>query len=430
MTDNEQLNIKELKNAGVKFAEIGFLDFHGDLRSRTFPIDKLEEVLEEGYGFDGYSVGYLSIEDSDLLAVPDPSAFYIYEVNGIKIVFLHCDLYKDGKPLEIYPRYILKRIEKEAPYKALIGPEVEFYVIDKNGGKNNGFYMASHPEDSLELLKRELLLEMSKIGIEVEVMHHEVGPGQHEITLPARSPVEMADLIVFYKKFLKTFFGLRGYKVTFMPKPFEGLAGNGMHVHVSLWKDGKNLFYDDGLSEQALYFIGGLLKYAQSISVYTNPTVNSYKRLVPGFEAPVHLVWDWGNRSVLIRIPVYKKLNSRNARIEYRAPDSSGNIYLTFAAILEAGFKGINEKINPGGNFNDNAYKPEHAHRLNTLPKSLHEAIEMAKNANLMEDRVKEKFLKLKLKEWKEYEKYINGNGLDTSTLKVTEWELAKYFYR
>ncbi len=430
MTSDEGLNIKDLKKDGVKFAEIGFLDLHGNLRSRTFPMDKLEKVIEEGYGFDGYSVGYLNIEDSDLLAIPDSKAFYVYEVNGVKIVFLHCDLYKDGKPLETYPRYILKKMEEKNPYKALMGPEVEFYVLSGDGKKDNGFYMASHPEDALELLKRELLIEMAKIGIKAEVMHHEVGPGQHEITLPARSPVEMADLVMFYKKFLKTFFNLRGYKVTFMPKPFEGLAGNGMHVHVSLWKNGKNIFYDDGLSEKALYFIGGLLKYAPSISVYTNPTVNSYKRLVPGFEAPVYLVWDWGNRSVLIRIPTYRKLSSRNARIEYRAPDSSGNIYLTFVAILEAGIKGIENKIEPGENFNDNAYKPEHAQRLSTLPKSLYEAIEKAENSNLIESRVKERYLKLKLKEWKEYEKYIGGNGFDVNTLKITEWELAKYFYR
>ncbi len=430
MMDIKQFEIKELEEKGVKFVEVGFLDFHGNLRSRTFPIQKFEKVLEEGYGFDGYSVGYLSIEDSDLVAKPDPSSFYVYEVGGVKIAFFHCDLYKDGKPLEIYPRYMLRKMESKVPYKALVGPEVEFYVLGEGERKDSGFYMASHPEDTLELLKRELLIELAKIGIEVEVMHHEVGPGQHEITFPAKTPLEMADLVVFYKKFLKTFFNVRGYKVTFMPKPFEGLAGNGMHVHLSLWRDGENVFYDDGLSEEALHFIGGLLKYAPFICVYTNSTVNSYKRLVPGFEAPVYLVWDWGNRSALIRVPTYRKFNPENSRIEYRAPDSSGNLYLTFAAILRAGLKGIEEKVEPGENFNDNAYKKEYADKLNVLPKSLYEAIELSKASDLMDGKIKEKYLRLKLKEWRDYEEYINSNGLNIDTLKITEWELAKYFYR
>lgn len=419
-----------MKREGVKFVEAGFLDLHGNLRSRTFPVDRFGRVIGEGYGLDGYSVGYLDVSDSDMLAVPDPEAYYIYEVGGVKVAFFHCDLLKDGKPLEAYPRGILKRLEEESPYRALVGPEVEFYVVGGDGSRDNGFYMASHPEDSLEPLKRELLVELARVGIEVEVMHHEVGPGQHEITFPARPPVEMADLVVFYKKFLKTFFSLRGYKVTFMPKPFEDSAGNGMHLHINLWKNGENVFYDDGLSEEALYFIGGLLRYAPSISVYTNPTVNSYKRLVPGLEAPVYLVWGWGNRSALVRIPAYRRPGPENARIEYRAPDSSGNIYLAFAAVLRAGMRGIREKLDPGESFDDNAYKPEHAGRLPALPKSLYEAVEKAEKSGLMESRVEERYLELKLKEWMEYERYIRDNGLEVDTLKITEWELARYFHR
>lgn len=419
-----------LKKQNIKFVEAGFLDLHGVLRTRTFPADKIDELTSEGYGFDGYSVGYSNIEDSDLLARIDPTTLHVYEIDNIKIAFFLCDLYKDEKPLEIYPRYILKKIEKELSYKVLIGPELEFYIIKEDGNKDNGFYMASHPEDEDELLKRRLILELENIGISVELTHHEVGPGQHEITLPAMSPLEMADLTVFYKKYLKIFFSQYGYKVTFMPKPFEGLAGNGMHVHLSLWKDSRNIFYDDGLSDEAKYFMGGLLKYAPNIAVYTNPTVNSYKRLVPGFEAPVYLLWDWGNRSVLVRVPKYRKINPKNARVEYRAPDASGNIYLAFASIINAGIKGLKEKIDPGDPFNDNAYKPENQGKFKTLPNTLFKAIEYSKNMNLFGEELKNRYLKLKIKEWKEYENYIGKNGLTLNTLAVTEWEIARYFWR
>jgi len=428
---NTEVSAEALKREGVKFVEVGFLDFHGDLRSRTFFVDRLDEVLAEGYGFDGYSVGYLNIEDSDLVAVPDPSSFYVYEVSGVKVAFFHCDLYKEGKPLETYPRYILRKLEEESPYEALVGPEVEFYVVDSEGRHDEGFYMASHPEDGLELLKRELLVELAKIGVKAEIMHHEVGPGQHEIILPALSPLKMADLVTFYKKFLKTFFYMRGYRVTFMPKPFEGLAGNGMHVHISLWRGGENVFYSDGeLSEEARYFIGGLMKYTPKICAYTNPTVNSYKRLVPGFEAPVHLVWDWGNRSVLVRVPSYRKLSPKNARVEFRAPDSSGNIYLTFAAMIKAGLRGIKEKIDPGENFNHNAYAREYAGKLKTLPSSLIEALKLAEDLDFFPEEMARRYLRLKLKEWREYENYVRRSGLDVNTLKVTGWEVKRYFHR
>ena len=421
---------RDLEKLGVKFVEAGFLDPDGVLRSMTFPVRKLDELLSEGFGFDGYSTGYADIEDSDLVARPIPSTMRVYSIDGVRSAFFICDLEKDGKPLEHYPRNVLKRMLEESPYDVLIGPEVEFCVLKSGEVSDRGLYMASHPDDELEFAKRELMEELENLGFEVEVSHHEVGPGQHEITFKASDPLKVADDLVFYKKFLKAYFRARGYAVTFMPKPFKGLAGNGMHLHMSLWMGGKSVFSDgEGLTEEALHFIGGLLKYAREIAVYTNSTVNSYKRLVPGFEAPVYLLWGYGNRSVLVRVPKYRKMTEREARVEYRAPDPAGNLYLTFAAVIAAGLKGIEERADPGEAFCGNAYELEHR-TFGLMPSSLHEALE-ADTGSLERLRcIRSRYRKLKEKEWREYREYLEKSGLPLNTLDITEWERSKYMGR
>ena len=426
--DEDVVSEDELRKHNVKFIEAVFMDLNGVLRGRTFPVSCYEKLVSDGFGFDGYSVGFLNIEDSDCVAKLDPATCKIYSVNGTNVAFFICSIEKDGRPLEVYPRYVFSEYLKKLGYKVMVGPEVEFYILKDGKPQDEAFYMASPCSDGGEGFKRDIMERLMRLGIEVELSHHEVGPGQHEIIIRGMEALEMADTIVFYKHFLRSYFRARGLDVTFMAKPFEELAGNGMHVHVSLWKDGENVFYDNGeLSTKALHFIGGLLKYSKKLCLFTNSTVNSYKRLVPGFEAPTIISWGFGNRSTLIRIPKYRKMTQESARVEYRAPDPMGNVYLTMMGIVIAGIKGINEGVEPPEPFSKNAYEEPEAENL---PSSLGEAMSEYEKRPFEEfGAINGKFLNTKRKEWLEYLKYLSSNGLSEKTLKVTEWEWKKYLH-
>ncbi len=413
----------------VDFIELGIVDLAGRLKTRTLVNKNIEKILKDGIGFDGSSVGLTDIEDSDLLAIPDPNTLKIFFSNGHKIAFFLCDVYKDDKPLPYYPRHILKNILKEKNYKFKAGPEIEFYVKKQNLSGNHE-YMNPYPLDEIKPLKRILMKKLDEIGFDVKLEHHEVGDGQHEITLNHQDVLEMADNIIFYKYYLRTFFKENEKEITFMPKPFYWLNGSGMHIHFTLHNtNGENLFSNNGkLSENALKFIGGVLKYAREITLATNQTVNSFKRLVPGFEAPIYLSWGYGNRSALIRIPKYHR--DKINRIEVRMPDPLCNPYLAIAAIYMAGLKGIEKNIIPPDPIQKNIYNMKN--ELETLPSNLKEAIEEAEKGTILRKLLNDGFTRLiseKLNEWDNYTKYLKEKNIPENTTKVTEWEIKQYFY-
>lgn len=421
-----------LKN--VDFFELGIIDSDGRLRTRTIPRKCIKDVLENGYGFDGSSVGLASIEDSDMVAIPDINTLKIFEDNHHRIGFMLCDVFKNDKPFGGYSRFILKRILREIKFDAFVGPEVEFY-IKKPELKGNREYMNPYPTDEFKPLKRELILELDKFGFDVKLEHHEVGDGQHEITFEHDTPLAMADKIIFYKYFLRIFFAKHGLQVTFMPKPFFGLAGNGMHCHFSLWKNNNPLFVEDeNLTESAFSFIAGVLAHAKEITSSTNSCVNSFKRLVPGYEAPCYVAWGYGNRSTFVRVPVYTKNDV--GRVEIRSPDPLCNPYIAFASILMAGIDGIKKKLKPPEPTNFNVYKLDEKKMrelgIETLPKNLNEAITHTEKGRILKNLLGDSFglfMNLKKKEWKSYIAFLEGKKLPIDTIKVTEWEHKSYFH-
>lgn len=414
--------------------EAKLIDFGGVVRSRLFPRRRLRSVLSNGFGFDGSSVGFVDIEDSDMVAKPDKKSKRILPSQNGNILLFMCDLLHKGKPYEGSTRYLLKKELSLSKYKIQMGPEVEFYVLRDGKRIDDGSYMVSHPHDAFETFKRSLLLKLQRIGLDIEVSHHEVGPSQHEIIMKSGSPLEMADRVILYKYILRVLCRENGYDVTFMPKPFQRFAGNGMHVHLSLWER-NNLFYNgndgNGISQKGRYFIGGLLEFYPEIALATNSTVNSYKRLIPHHEAPVYVTWGFGNRSTLVRIPNYG-LRSDSLRVEVRSPDSLSDPYLAFASIIKAGVEGIKKKIEPPEPCSTNVYKLSRSEirdlRIKTLPKSLIQAVEYATNGRILKEllgKYFERFVHLKQKEWKDY---LSNNGGRDRPFFIEEWELKKYF--
>jgi len=415
---------EKLEQAGVKFFEAGFLDLEGNMRLRIFPVKVFDKIASEGYGFDGYSTGFVGIEDSDLVAIPDLSTLRIYSVGDEKRALVICDIYKDDKPLEIDPRYMLRTFVKSLTYSVKVGLEPEFYLLEGGNPVDQSSYMYSILRVNVHSILTELINSLQEAHIEVTLLHHEVGPGQFEITLPYGDPVEVCDNYVFLKHLLRVCTNFRGLGATFMPKPFTGKPGNGLHIHISAIKRDTHLFGKEELSEEGMYFMGGLLKYARSICLYTNSTVNSYKRLVPGFEAPVYPVWGRGNRSVLVRIPNYRKNDT--IRLEYRAPDCSGNVYLTLLAVLWAGNRGLVERVEPGSEFPFNAYRENP--KIDTIPLSLEEAIKLADKRPV--GNVYSRLMDIKVKEWRDYVKYCSELKIDPKSPVVSEWEWRRYLYR
>ncbi|HIP91845.1 MAG TPA: glutamine synthetase, partial [Thermotoga sp.] len=347
MTAEEVL--KKVEEEGIKFIRLQFTDINGNIKNVEIPSEELETAFDKGIMFDGSSIeGFVRIEESDMYLKPDPDTFAILPwTNGsIKSARLICDVYTpDGKPFEGDPRYRLKIVKEKAKklgFSVFAGPELEFFIIpvDNDGEPilkflDNGSYFDLLPLSKAEELRKDTAVALRKMGILVEASHHEVAPSQHEVDFKYSDILKTADNTQTVKLVIKTMAIFHGFHATFMPKPFFGVNGSGMHVHMSLFKDGKNAFYDPndplGISDILKKFVGGLMKHARAITAITNPTVNSYKRLIPGYEAPVNIAWSVGNRSAMIRVP---KARGEGTRIEYRSPDPSCNIYLAFAVIV------------------------------------------------------------------------------------------------
>lgn len=447
--------LKLIKNAD--YILLHFTDMLGFLKGRTIPAEEAENALAEGVGFDGSSIiGGVSIEESDMIMKPDPTTFavcpyYFYEKGVVSFI---CNIHKpDGKQFEADPRQICqKTTEKimQKGYEPTAAAELEFYLVQKNE-KGEVYPVENHliekqryfdiapGRDVTETYRMELSNTLATMGITVERMHHEAGSAQNEITFKYSDPQATADNIMRYKFAAKAVADKKyGWIATFMPKPWFGKAGSGMHVHLGLFdlKTGKNKFYDPNgyahLSQECRYFIGGLLEHARALCAIVAPTVNSYKRLVPGYEAPVYVAWSKRNRSALVRVPEYFPGKESEARIEFRCPDPLCNPYLAYAVVFEAGLDGIQRKIDPGEPVDVNVYHLGEAKRkelgIKVLPTSLKEALEEWRSDGICIKALgrenAEKYAELKMQEWKEYEPHILSNPNE-----VTCWEIQKYLY-
>lgn len=430
--------IAEAREKGVKFIRLQFTDLLGVMKNVAITIDQLEKALDNELMFDGSSIyGFTRIEESDMYLRPDPDTFVVFPWRPREggVARLMCDIYNpDGTPFNGCPRVVLKRTLAKAAemgYTMQVGPELEFFLfrLDAEGvptltTHDNAGYFDLSPVDLGEQARREIVLTLEQMGFEIEASHHEVAPGQHEIDFKYSDALDTADKIVTFKFVVRTIAQRHGLHATFMPKPVFGINGSGMHTNQSLFKGDTNAFYDPKgpmqLSKEAYYYIGGLLKHARAIAAVTNPTVNSYKRLVPGYEAPVYLAWSGRNRSPLIRIPAKR---GASTRVELRNPDPSCNPYLALAACLTAGLDGIANKIEPPPACDRNIYQMTEA-ELNelgiaSLPGSLQEAYaELAKNEVIkgaLGTHVYEKLAEAKAKEY------------DSYRLRVHQWEIDQY---
>ncbi|MEO0276449.1 MAG: type I glutamate--ammonia ligase [candidate division WOR-3 bacterium] len=431
--------LKLVKEKNVTFIRLQFTDILGIPKNVEIPSSELESVLDNGILFDGSSIeGFVRIQESDMLLLPDPNTFAIlpWTVGGGTVARLICDvLNPDGTPFEGDPRYILKKemkkVKDEFGYVLNAGPEAEFFLFKKDDkGRpttithDHGSYFDLLPIDLGEKVREEIVTTLREMGFEVETAHHEVAEGQHEIDFRYSDALRTADNVITFKLVTKTIALKYGLHATFMPKPVFGINGSGMHTHLSLFKNGENIFYDKNgkyeLSKEALYFIGGILKHAKGITFIANPTVNSYKRIVPGYEAPVYISWALRNRSALIRIP---SATGIARRIEFRSPDPSCNPYLAFAVILAAGIDGIKNKIDPGEPTNFDIYNMTEEERrklgIESLPGNLMEAMdEFLKDdvlKNALSEHVIEKLIEAKKEEW------------DSFRTHVTDWEIERY---
>ncbi|MCD6445760.1 type I glutamate--ammonia ligase [Candidatus Bathyarchaeota archaeon] len=452
VNENFEFNIRLAKKADHII--LNFTDLMGFLRGRTIPAEMIEEALN-GVGFDCSSIpGGVSINESDMVMKPDLSTFtvfprYFYDKSVVSFI---CNLHKpNGSRFDGDPRFICqKTVEKlkSLGYKPEAAAELEFYVVQKMKDKiipvenhvtEKHRYFDMDPQRNItEQFRMELADTMVSMGITIERQQHEAGSAQNEITFKHSNPTETSDNIMRHKFAAKMVASKKyGWTATFMPKPFAEMAGNGMHIHLSLFtNDGKkNLFFDpEGysyISQTARYFIGGLLEHAKALSAILAPTVNSYKRLIPGYEAPVYITWGRKNRSALLRVPEYFPGKSNEARIEYRCPDALCNPYLAYAVLFEAGLDGIKRKIEPCDPVEEDVYKMNEIKRrelgVKMLPKSLKEALEEWENDDIcfkaLGKEIAEKYLELKTAEWKEYEEHVKN----PYTTDITDWELDKY---
>jgi len=425
------------KEHDVKFIRLWFTDILGSLKNVAITVEELAKALEEGIGFDGSSIeGFARIDESDMMAMPDPTTFAIlpWRPQERSVARMFCDiLHPDGSPFEGDPRYVLRRNLKRAAdlgYTFYVGPELEyFYFANAEGTEllDHGGYFDMTPLDAATDLRRETVLALEQLGIMVEASHHEVAPSQHEIDLRYTDALTMADSTMTYRLTVKEVAMKNGVHATFMPKPLADENGSGMHVHQSLFKGERNVFFDAAdpyyLSAMARSYIAGLLRHAREITLVTNEWVNSYKRLVPGFEAPVYLSWARRNRSDLVRVPEYKPGKENATRIEYRSPDPACNPYLAFAVMLAAGLEGIEKEYPCPDPVEENVYEMTEEDRqergIAHLPGSLWEAIELAEGSDLLRrclgDHLFDSLLSNKRIEWSDYRR------------QVTDYELKRY---
>jgi len=401
--EGKEYVLKMAKERDVKFIRLWFTDILGTLKSFAITVEELEGALEQGMGFDGSSIeGFARIDESDMVALPDPDTFQLLpwrpkEHHAVARMF--CDiLMPGGGHFEGDPRYVLKRNLKRAAdmgYTYYVGPELEyFYFRDSKGTEmlDEGGYFDMTPLDVATDLRRETVLTLEEMGICVEYSHHEVAPSQHEIDMRYTDALTMADTVMTYRLVVKQIALKHDVYATFMPKPVFGINGSGMHVHQSLFKEGQNAFFDASdpyhLSKTAKYYIAGLLKHAPEITSVTNQWVNSYKRLVPGYEAPVYLSWARRNRSDLIRIPEYQPGKEKSTRIEFRSPDPACNPYLAFSVMLAAGLEGIEKQYEVPEPVEENVYEMTDAERqrrgIGTLPGNLWEAVQCTEGSEVV----------------------------------------------
>jgi glutamine synthetase len=428
--------LREVDERGVKYIHLWFTDIEGHLKSFSITKAELEGALDDGMGFDGSSItGFNAIEESDMVAIPDPRTFQLMPNGGTAIGRMICDVVTpDGDPYDGDPRNVLRRaldrMESLGFDTFNVGPELEYFLFKDDQGTetlDEGGYFAMTALDAAWELRNETIEALEDMGIPIEYVHHEVGPSQHEIDMRFAPALEMADHTMTYRLVVKELAKKAGYHATFMPKPLFGENGSGMHTHQSLFSDGKNAFFDDGdewhLSEAGKAFIAGQLRHAREISAVFAQWVNSYKRLVPGYEAPVYAAWSQRNRSALIRIPLYKPGNEQATRAEIRCPDPACNPYLTFACLLHAGLEGIENGYELPAPMESNLYKltPEERKErgIVALPETLGEAIDELAGSDLVRralgDHIFDAYVKLKRQEWDEYR------------VQLTPWELEKY---
>lgn len=437
-TPDKDYVLEAVREHDVKFIRLWFTDILGLLKSFAITREELEEAMESGMGFDGSSIqGFARIDESDMIAQPDPSTFALlpWRPSGHSAVArMFCDIIEpDRTPHGGDPRYVLKRNlskAQELGYTFYVGPELEFYVFESPEAPpkviDRGGYFDLTPLDVASDLRREMVLTLEEMGIGVEYSHHEVGPSQHEIDLRYTDALQMADNAMTYRLVIKEVAMKHGVYATFMPKPLFGENGSGMHTHMSLFKGDSNAFFDPDdeyyLTREAKSFIGGLMKYAPEICIVTNQWVNSYKRLVPGYEAPVYLSWARRNRSDMIRVPVYKPGKENSTRIEFRSPDPAANPYLAFAAMLAAGIRGIEEELDPGEPIERNIYEMGEAERrrlgIEALPADLWEAIRLAENSDMLREclgeHVFQNLITDKKIEWEQYRAQVTEYELDS----------------
>ena len=422
----------------VEFVRLQFTDAFGILKNVAITSSQLKRALDNKIMFDGASIdGFVRIEESDMYLYPDLDSFTIFpwRPQQGKVARLICDVCKpDGTPFEGDPRYILKRVLKEAAdmgYTFNVGPECEFFLFhtDDNGvpttvTHEKAGYLDVSPVDLGENARRDIVLNLEDMGIEVESSHHETAPAQHEVDFKYGEVRTIADRIMSFKMTVRTIAKRHGLHATFMPKPRAEVNGSGMHIHFSLFKDGRNVFVNPGnpqeLSEEAYYFVGGLLAHSREMTLITNPLVNSYKRLVPGFDAPTELTWTRNNQNSLVRI---SRVNGADTRIELRSPDAASNPYLVFAVCLAAGLDGIQKKIYPTKASNRSLSESDQKEQgIENLPENLREAITLFEDSSWMKEILGEAFCKqyaqAKRKEWLRYSQ------------EISDWEIEEYLYR
>ena len=431
--------IRKVKEEDVEFIRLQFTDIFGQLKNVAITASQIEKAVNNQIMFDGSSIeGFVRIDESDQYLYPDLDSFVIFpwRPSKGKVARLICDVHNpDGSPFVGDPRGVLKRVLKKAEdmgYDAFnVGPEAEFFLFqtDEEGKpttktNDEAGYFDLGPLDHGESTRREICLALEQMGYEIEASHHEVAAGQHEIDFKYASALDCADKIMTFKLVVKTIAQRSGLHATFMPKPLFGVAGSGMHINMSLFKDGKNVFFDpEGerqLSKTAYSFIAGLLAHIKGICAITNPLVNSYKRLVPGYEAPCYVAWSASNRSALIRIP---SARGQSTRVELRCPDPCCNPYLALAVCLAAGLDGIEKGMTPPPEITDNIYemdeKARAEHGIENLPGTLVDAIDLMKKDPLILDTLGEhvasNYIAGKEKEWNEYR------------IRVSSWERDKY---
>ncbi len=430
--------IRIIQEEDVRFIRMQFVDVFGQLKNAAIMADQLERALRDQVMIDGSAIeGFVRVNESDQYLRPDLNTFAIYpwRPSRGKVARLMCEVYNpDGTAFVGDPRAVLRRVEERAAAMGLtlnIGPECEFFLFntDEKGmpttePSDTAGYFDLSPLDQGEATRREICMALEEMGFEIECSHHEAAPGQHEIDFKYSEVMQAADNIITFKMAVKTIAQRNGLYATFMPKPLDGVSGSGMHLNMSLFRNGKNLFFDPdgvhGLSKEAYSFIAGLMAHINGICALTNPLVNSYKRLVSGYEAPRYVTWSACNRSSLIRIPAAR---GEETRVELRSPDSAANPYLALAACLAAGLDGIEKEMTPPTETTENLYAMSQAQRdylgIDTLPSDLSDALDALKKDPFILDvlgaHVAKAYISGKEKEWEEYRTH------------VSQWERDKY---